>query len=137
MQLLINFLQKSVDCFTLHSRNRVHALKFQSVLTPNELISKLFGLVEGRLRDSDILHLCRLQQLINTPNGDPEGLYCHIPYPLIFRYPTWGIFLHAYIRHLNYFLPLCYYLFHLNYFLPYATIYFFVFQYSAVIAVEH
>ena len=85
MQLLINFLYKSADCFTLHNRSRVHSLKFQSVLTPNELISNLFGLVEGRLRDSDILHLCRLQQLINTPNGDPEGLYCDTPCPLIFR----------------------------------------------------
>ena len=38
-----------------NGHKRVHAIKFQSVVTPNGLIANLFGPVEGRRHDSGIL----------------------------------------------------------------------------------
>ena len=65
---------------------RIHAIKFQSVVTPNGLISNLYGPVEGRRHDSGMLAesnlLHQLQQYANAPNGDQLCLYGDPAYPL-------------------------------------------------------
>ena len=38
-----------------NGHKRIHAIKFQSVVTPNGLVSNLFGLVEGKRHDSAML----------------------------------------------------------------------------------
>ena len=38
-----------------NGHKRIHAIKFQSVVTPNGLVSNLFGPVEGKRHDSDML----------------------------------------------------------------------------------
>ena len=39
----------------VYGHKRVHSLKFQSVLIPNGFIASLFGFVEGKRHDSDML----------------------------------------------------------------------------------
>ena len=55
-------------------------------MTPNELISNLYGPVEGKRHDSDMLAksslLPQLQQFAHTPNGEPMCLYGDTTYPL-------------------------------------------------------
>ena len=69
-----------------NGHKRVHAIKFQSVVNPNELISNLHGPVEGKRHDSDMLaqssFLPQLQQFAHTPNGEPVCLYGDTEYPL-------------------------------------------------------
>lgn len=69
-----------------NGHKRLHAIRFQSVVASNGLISNLFGPVEGRrhdsgmLRDSDLL--TQLQHYSHSPHGDPLCIYGYLAYPL-------------------------------------------------------
>ena len=72
-------------CYNGHKR--VHALKFQSVVTPNGLIANLYGPMEGRRHDCALLRasgltdeLDRLQH--RDRRGQPLCLYGDPAYPL-------------------------------------------------------
>ena len=69
-----------------NGHKRVHALKYQSVVTPDGLISHLYGPVEGRRHDAGVLLesnlLPMLQQYARKPNGDPCSLYGDPAYPM-------------------------------------------------------
>ena len=69
-----------------NGHKRVHAIKFQSLVIPNGLISNLYGPVEGIRHDSGMLAmsnlLTQLQQYAHTPNGNPLCLYGDPAYPL-------------------------------------------------------
>ena len=69
-----------------NGHKRVHAIKFQSVVTPNGLISNLHGPVEGKRHDSGMLAqsglLPQLQQFAHKPNGEPVCIYGDDAYPL-------------------------------------------------------
>ena len=65
---------------------RIHALKFQSVMTPFGIIAHLFGPVEGRRRDASMLEesglLAQIEQHMCRPNGDPYVIYGDPAYPI-------------------------------------------------------
>ena len=69
-----------------NGHKRIHAIKFQSVVTPNGLVSNLFGLVEGKRHDSAMLAesglLGQLQQHSHAPNGRVLCIYGDPAYPL-------------------------------------------------------
>ena len=69
-----------------NGHKRVHALKLQSIVTPNGLIAKLFGPVEGRRHDSDMLAdsdiYQQLQQFAINPQGDLMFTHGDLAYPL-------------------------------------------------------
>ena len=68
-----------------NGHKRVHALKFQSIVTPNGLIANLFGPVEGRRHDSGMLAmsglLLQLQQMSFSPAGQAMCIYGDPAYP--------------------------------------------------------
>ncbi|CAG2244686.1 unnamed protein product [Mytilus edulis] len=69
-----------------NGHKRSHALKFQSIVTPNGIISNLFGPIEGRrhdagmLRESDILAQMRVH--MTTPQGRIFCIYGDPAYPV-------------------------------------------------------
>ena len=67
-------------------RVSVHAIQFQSAVTPNGSISNLYGPVEGKRLDSGTLPqsslLLQLQQFAHTSNREPVCLYGDTTYPL-------------------------------------------------------
>ena len=67
-----------------NSHKRVHALKFQSIATPNGLVANLFGSVEGRRHDSgmliDSMLYPQLQQFSHAPNGTNLCIYGDLAY---------------------------------------------------------
>ncbi|CAH3183760.1 unnamed protein product [Porites lobata] len=69
-----------------NGHKRVHALKFQSVVTPNGLVANLYGPVEGKkhdagmLRDSGLYN--DLQRYAFSPTGQPLCIYGDPAYPL-------------------------------------------------------
>ena len=69
-----------------NGHKRLHAIKFQSVVSPNGLIANLFGSVEGRRHDSGMLCdsdlLTQLQHYSHSPHGDPLCIYDDLAYPL-------------------------------------------------------
>ena len=69
-----------------NGHKRVHAIKFQSIVTPNGLVSNLYGPVEGRRHDSGMLAdsaiLPQLQQFSRNQNGAPLCIYGDLAYPL-------------------------------------------------------
>ena len=68
-----------------NGHKRVHALKFQSVVTPNGLIANLFGPVEGRRHDSGMLAMSgllpQLEQMSFSPTGEAMCIYGDPAYP--------------------------------------------------------
>ena len=68
-----------------NGHKRVHALKFQSVVTPNGLIANLFGPVEGRRHDSGMLAMSgllpQLQNMSVSPTGQAMCIYGDPAYP--------------------------------------------------------
>ena len=62
-----------------NGHKRVHALKFQSIVTPNGLIANLFGPVEGRRHDSGMLAMSgllpQLQHMSFSPTGQAMCIY--------------------------------------------------------------
>ena len=69
-----------------NGHKKVHAIKFQSVATPNGLVANLFGLVEGKRHDSTMLARSGLLPLLTQHARDPEGnvlcIYGDPAYPL-------------------------------------------------------
>ncbi|KAJ8017757.1 hypothetical protein HOLleu_44613 [Holothuria leucospilota] len=69
-----------------NGHKRIHALKFQSVTTPNGLIAHLYGPVEGRRHDAYILRESGLLEELEARSRDPEGkilcIYGDPAYPL-------------------------------------------------------
>ncbi|CAG2231528.1 unnamed protein product [Mytilus edulis] len=69
-----------------NGHKRSHALKFQSIVTPNGIISNLFGPLEGRrhdagmLRESDILTQMRVH--MTSPEGRIFCIYGDPAYPV-------------------------------------------------------
>ena len=61
------------------------ALKFQSVVTPNDLIANLFGPVEGRRHNSGMLAMSgllpQLEQMSFSPTGEAMCIYGDPAYP--------------------------------------------------------
>ena len=70
----------------LNGHERVHALKFQSVVAPNGVIANLYGPVEGRGYDSGMLVesnlLPLLQQHCHRAIGSPVCIYRDPAYSL-------------------------------------------------------
>ena len=68
-----------------NGHKRVHALKFQSVVTPNGLIANLFGPVDGRRHDSAMLAMShilpQLEQHSFSHTGQAMCIYCDPAYP--------------------------------------------------------
>ena len=62
-----------------NGHKRVHALKFQSIGTPNDLIAKILGPVEGRRHDSGMLAMLgllpQLQHMSFSPTGQAMCIY--------------------------------------------------------------
>ena len=69
-----------------NGHKKVHAIKFQSIATPNGLIANLYGLVEGKRHDSAMLAqsqvLNQLQRLSFNRHGDILCIYGDPAYPL-------------------------------------------------------
>ena len=69
-----------------NGHKRVHALKFQSIATPNGLVANLFGSIEGRRHDSGMLAdsdiYPQLQQFARNAQGDFMCIYGDLAYPL-------------------------------------------------------
>ena len=69
-----------------NGHKRVHAIKFQSVATPDGLVAFLHGPFEGRRHDSGMLRESGLLQLLEehsfAPNGDIMCIYGDPAYPL-------------------------------------------------------
>ena len=69
-----------------NGHKRVHALKFQSVVTPNGLIANLSGPYEGKRHDSGMLAESSLLQKLQlhsfNPAGNPLCIYRDPAYPL-------------------------------------------------------
>ena len=63
----------------------MHAFKFRSVVTPNDLIANLFGQVEGRRNDSGMLAMSdllpQLEQMSFSPTGEAMCIYGDPAYP--------------------------------------------------------
>lgn len=68
-----------------NGHKRCHAIKFQAVVTPDGLITHLYGPVEGRRHDAGILAdsglLPSLQQHMRGPGGQAYALYGDSAYP--------------------------------------------------------
>ena len=64
----------------------VHAIKFQSAMTPNELIPNLLGPIEGRINDAAMLWvtnlLGELREFSHSANGNQLCIYRGPAYPL-------------------------------------------------------
>ena len=69
-----------------NGHKRVHAIKFQSVVTPNRIIANLYGPVEGCRHGSVMLAysglLQQLQQHSYNLYQEPTCLYRDLAYPL-------------------------------------------------------
>ena len=69
-----------------NGHKKVHGIKFQSVSTPNGLITNLYGPVEGQRHDSTMLMMSNLLNQLNIYSHDPAGnvlcLYGDPAYPL-------------------------------------------------------
>jgi len=71
---------------TYNGHKKVHALKFQSILTPNGLIANLFGPIPGRRHDAFMLAesniLARLETQQHIRGGHGYHLYGDSGYPI-------------------------------------------------------
>ena len=69
-----------------NGHTRVHAVKFQAIATPNGLVANLYGPVEGRCHESEMLAdsaiLPLLQQYSINQNGNQLCLWGDLTYPL-------------------------------------------------------
>ena len=68
-----------------NGHKRVHAIKFQSLVTPNGVSANLFGPMEGRRHDSAIVAMSglleQLEQHSVRPDGQPLCIYGDPAYP--------------------------------------------------------
>ena len=60
-------------CVLYNGLKEVHGIKFQSDAAPSGLIANLFGPVEGRRLDSDMLARSGLQQMVMRHSISREG----------------------------------------------------------------
>ena len=71
---------------TYNRHKRKHGLKYQSITTPNAIISNLFGPVEGRRHDSSMLAMSVMMPVLEHfsigPNGERLCIYGDPAYPL-------------------------------------------------------
>ena len=69
-----------------NGHKRAHALKFQSVVTPNGLIANLYGPMEGRRHDCALLNQSGLLQSLVWHSHNPAGqrlfIYGDPAYPI-------------------------------------------------------
>jgi hypothetical protein len=65
-----------------NGHKRSHALKFQSVVTPNGMIADLFGPYEGRRHDSALLDASNILERMQTQKFAGFALYGDPAYPL-------------------------------------------------------
>lgn len=69
-----------------NGHKRKHALKYQSITTPNGMIANLFGPVEGRRHDSSMLTMSGLMPILENfcvgVNGERLCIYGDPAYPL-------------------------------------------------------
>ena len=69
-----------------NGHKRVHAIKFQSVVTPDGMIANLYRPVEGKRHGSGMLAesglLQQLAQHSHSPTGQPLCIYGDPAYPL-------------------------------------------------------
>ena len=69
-----------------NGHKRVHALKFQTIVSPDGLISHMFGAMEGCRHDSGMLResglLTELENLRAAPDGGVYAVYGGPAYPL-------------------------------------------------------
>ncbi|CAC5389771.1 unnamed protein product [Mytilus coruscus] len=69
-----------------NGHKRVHAIKFQSIVSPNGLVANMYGPIEGRRHDAGLLResgICgELQTHITTPTGDIYVIYGDPAYPM-------------------------------------------------------
>ena len=69
-----------------NGHKKVHALKFQSLVTPNGLIANIFGPIEGKRHDSGMLAESNLLQQLQQRSFDTNGrvlcIYGDPAYPL-------------------------------------------------------
>ena len=69
-----------------NGHKKVHAIKFQSVATPNGLVANLFGSVEGKRHNSTMLVRSGLLPLLTQHavdrNGNPLCIYGDPAYPI-------------------------------------------------------
>ncbi|CAC5396108.1 unnamed protein product [Mytilus coruscus] len=80
----VDRLQISAFCFNGHKR--VHAIKFQSIVSPNGLVANMYGPIESRRHDAGLLResgICgELQTHMTTPTGDIYVIYGDPAYPM-------------------------------------------------------
>ena len=73
------------QCSLYNGQKRVHAIKFQSVVVPNGLITNLYGPVVAKRHECGILAdsglLGDLQRYSHYPDGRPLCLYGDAAYP--------------------------------------------------------
>ena len=71
---------------TYNRHKRKHGLKYQSITTPNGIISNLFGPVEGRCHDSSMLAMSVMMPVLENfsigPNGERLCIHGDPAYPL-------------------------------------------------------
>ena len=69
-----------------NGHKRCHGIKFKAVVTPDGLITHLYGPMEGRRHDAGILPdtglLPALRQHMNAPDGQSYALYGESAYPI-------------------------------------------------------
>ncbi|CAC5379978.1 unnamed protein product [Mytilus coruscus] len=69
-----------------NGHKRVHAIKFQSIVSPNGLVANMYGPIEGRRHDAGLLResgICgELQTHMTTPTGDIYVIYGDPAYPM-------------------------------------------------------
>ena len=75
---------------------RLHALKYQSIVTPNGLIANLYGPIEGRRHDCALLAMSKvLDVMFEIHDGRDLAVYGDPAYPIrpniINPFPTVGI----------------------------------------------
>ena len=66
-------------------RKKIHAIKIQSVVSPNDLVANLYGVVEGKRHDSGMLAMSgldALQRYSVSPYGHTLCIYGDPAYPL-------------------------------------------------------
>ena len=71
---------------TYNEHKRTHGLKYQSITTPNGIITNLFGPVKRRRHDSSMLVMSSMMPVLENfsigPNGERSCIYDDPAYPL-------------------------------------------------------
>ena len=69
-----------------NGHKRTHAIRFQSIVTPNGLVANMYGPIEGRRHDAGLLResniMEQLERYMTSPAGDIYVIYGDPAYPL-------------------------------------------------------